>query len=80
MDFDLYFQNTYFSEQIQIGAFKVNRVYVNRSVGLIRKRSKIPAMSKMELFLIIDDDYKLLTKVLHVPMQVLCYELFGNKP
>lgn len=51
----------------------------------------IPAMSKMELFLIIGDDYKLLTpatksfilgiaRVLDVPLQVLCYEVFRNKP
>ena len=48
-------------------------------------------MSKMELFLIIGDDYKLLTpatkifilgiaRVLDVPLQVLCYEVFRNKP
>ena len=48
-------------------------------------------MSKMELFLIIDDAYKLLflatkslilgiARVLDVPLQVLCYEVFGNKP
>ena len=46
-------------------------------------------MSKMELFLIIGDDYKLLflatksfilgiTRVLDVSLQVLCYEVFGK--
>ena len=45
-------------------------------------------MSKMELFLIIGDDYKLLTlatksfilgiaRVLNVPLEVFCYEVFG---
>ena len=48
-------------------------------------------MTKTELFLIIGDDYKLLTlatksfilgiaRVLDVPLQVLCYEVFGKKP
>ena len=48
-------------------------------------------MSKMELFLIIGDDYKLLTlatksfilgiaRVLDVPLQVLYYEVFRKKP
>ena len=69
----------------------VNSVYVNSLVELIRKRSRIPAMSKMEIFLTIGDGCKLLTlatksfildsaRVLDVSLLVLRYKAFGNKP
>ena len=73
-----------------MAASTVNSVYVNSSVELIRKRSRIPAMSKMEIFLTIGDGSKLLTlgtksfilgiaRVLDA-LLVLSYKAFENKP